>query len=119
MEEHAVPVLRITSESGSLDFYRRLGFSVEWEHRFAADMPLFVSIRRDGWHLFLSEHRGDAVPHGLVYLYAEDVDALHEAWRSAGVECDAPQDQPWGTRELQLIDPDHNRLRVGTQAPRP
>ncbi len=117
MEQHAVPVLRITSGSGSLEFYGRLGFDVEWEHRFRDDLPLFASIRRGKWHLFVSEHDGDAASNGLVYLYADDVDALYQAWRSAGLVGEPPQDRPWGTRELQVVDPDGNRLRVGSSVP--
>ncbi len=116
MEQHAVPVLRVSPDSESLRFYARLGFGVEWEHRFRRDLPLFASIRRGSWHLFLSEHEGDAGPNGLVYLYADDVDALHEGWRSAGVATEAPRDRPWGMRELELVDPDGNRLRVGSPA---
>ena len=117
MQEHAVPVLRITSGSGSLEFYGRLGFEVEWEHRFGEDFPLFASIKREAWHLFLSEHGGDAVPYGLVYLYTRDIDALFEKWLEAGVGAEPPHDQPWGMREVQLVDPDGNRLRVGSPVP--
>jgi catechol 2,3-dioxygenase-like lactoylglutathione lyase family enzyme len=114
MHQRAVPVIRISAGSGSLDFYRRLGFEVEWEHRFEPDMPLFASIRRDGWQLLLSEHAGDATPQSLVYLYADDVDALHRAWRAAGVADRPPRDMAWGMRELHLVDPDGNRLRFGS-----
>ena len=107
-------MLRVTSEGGGLEFYARLGFEVEWQHRFQQDLPLFASIRRGDWQLFLSEHPGDANPHGSVYLYADDVDALHAAWTSAGVAAEAPQDRQWGMRELQVVDPDGNRLRVGS-----
>ena len=116
VEEHAVPVLRITSGSGSLDFYARLGFEIAWEHRFAAGLPLFASVLRGNWHVFLSEHDEDAAPKGLAYFYADDVDAVHEAWRSLGVVLEPPQDRPWGMRELQVVDPDGNRLRVGSLA---
>lgn len=114
MEEHAVPVLRATEGAASLAFYRRLGFDVEWEHRFEQGLPLFASIRRGGWHAFLSEHAGDAPPSGLAYFVAKDVDALYEEWRSAGVETGPPRDQPWGMRELQFSDPAGNRLRFGS-----
>ena len=113
MPEHATPVLRITDEGDALAFYRRLGFEVEWEHRFADDLPLFASIRRGGWHLFLSGHAGDAPLHGLVYLHSGDVDAVYEAWSAEGLG-EPPTDQPYGMRELSVTDPAGNRLRVGT-----
>lgn len=116
MEEHAVPVIRVTSGSGSLAFYAQLGFEIQWEHRFGDGLPLFASVRRGNWHVFLSEHDGDAAPNGLAYFYADDVNALHEVWRSRGVDVEPPRDRPWGMRELQVVDPDGNRLRVGSPA---
>lgn len=113
MKEHAIPVLRVDDGAASLAFYRQLGFDVEWEHRFEPGLPLFASIRRGGWHLFLSEHTGDATPSGLTYLVAHDVDALYEAWSPSDVEMEPPRDQPYGMRELRFSDPDGNRFRVG------
>ena len=55
--------------------------------------------------LFLSEHRGDARPDTPVGLTASDVDAVEaELGRPAG-------EPPYGC-ELELRDPDGNRLRI-------
>ena len=105
-----VPVLRVSDAEASADWYRRLGFDVEWRHRFEPGLPLFVAIRREGSRLFLSEHEGDAPPGSLVYLFVDDADAIAA---SLGVRA---HDTPWGTRELELADPDGNRLRIGTRA---
>ncbi len=114
VEEHAVPVLRVVDGAESIAFYERLGFEVEWQHRFEPALPLFVSIRRGGWHVFLSEHTGDAPPAGLIYLVAEDADALYEAWGSSGIDMQRPHTKPYGMRELSFSDPDGNRFRVGS-----
>ena len=58
-------------------------------------------------YLHLSEHLGDARPGTLVYFYVDDVDSIAAEF---GVEV---VDQPWA-REIQLTDPDGNRLRIGT-----
>jgi hypothetical protein len=55
----------------------------------------------------LSEHRGDARPDTLVYLRVSDVDVVAKEFGAEVI------DQPWG-REIQLTDPDGNRLRIGT-----
>jgi catechol 2,3-dioxygenase-like lactoylglutathione lyase family enzyme len=102
------PFLRVADARASTEWYRRLGFEQEFEHRFEPRLPLFVSVRRGPARLFLSEHRGDARPDTLVYLYVDDVDAV-----AAEFNVDA-ETAPWGTRELQLVDPDGNRIRVGT-----
>jgi hypothetical protein len=105
--EEAIPVLRVTATASSASWYRRLGYEVEWEHRFEPGFPTFMSIARSGSaRLFLSEHTGDAQPDGLVYLRVGDLDAVAR-------EFDCPVvGQPWGG-EVHLVDPDGNRLRLG------
>ena len=105
---YAVPVLRVRDAEASAEWYRRLGFMVDFQHRFEPGFPLYVGISRgSSARLHLSEHDGDARPDTLVYLYVPDVDDLADA-------CGAHvHDNPWG-RDFQVSDPDGNRLRVGT-----
>ena len=115
MEEFspAVPILRSFDESEARDFYLRyLGFSVVFEHRFAADLPLYMSVRRAGCELHLSEHHGDATPGSAVRIGVDDIDALHAELTERGHPRLRPgvQDQPWGTREITLTDPFGNRI---------
>jgi predicted enzyme related to lactoylglutathione lyase len=114
-----IPILRVSDARASSAFYEHLGFSFQWEHQFEPGFPLFVSVGAEsGARLFLSEHRGDASPDTLVYLFVDDVDALHARLVEAGVAVtQPPEDMPWGVRELTLSDPDANRLRVGTLLP--
>ena len=105
-----VPFLRAADARASAEWWARLGFEVEWEHRFAPDLPLFLALRRGDDVLFLSEHRGDARPDTLLYLYVEDADAVAAAFGASAA------DTPWGTREVELRDPDGNRVRVGARA---
>jgi catechol 2,3-dioxygenase-like lactoylglutathione lyase family enzyme len=105
-----VPFLRAADARESAAWWARLGFEIEWEHRFAPSLPLFLALRRDDAQLFLSEHRGDARPDTLLYLYVEDVDAVASAFRAKAANTE------WGTREVELRDPDGNRVRVGSTA---
>ncbi len=103
-------MLRIADATRSVAWYRRLGYDQEWVHRFEPGFPAFVSMsRRGGARIFLSEHTGDAVPGGLVYLHVSEIESVAAEF-GAKVE-----DQPWG-REVHLTDPDGNRLRVGVAA---
>lgn len=108
--EESIPVLRVADASRAVAWYRRLGYDQEWEHRFEPGFPVFVSISRHGdARIFLSEHTGDAVPNGLVHLRVSDIEPI-------AAEFDAEiAEQPWG-REVHLVDPDGNRLRVGASA---
>ncbi len=69
----AIPILRMFDERKAREFYLDfLGFSVEFEHRFEADLPLYLGISRNGLHVHLSEHHGDACPGGGgVYSHSE------------------------------------------------
>ncbi|MFJ9665035.1 glyoxalase superfamily protein [Streptomyces sp. NPDC101219] len=104
--ERAVPVLRVRDMDTSLPWYARLGFGPRWEHRFGPGFPRYAELARGPVRLHLSEHEGDARPDGLVYLRLADPRAVAAEF---GAEL---RDQPWGP-EVELRDPDGNRLRVG------
>ncbi|MEV5430744.1 glyoxalase superfamily protein [Streptomyces sp. NPDC052701] len=109
MDEEAIPILRVSDAPAAVRWYERLGFAQRWEHRFEPGLPAFVEVARGRVRLFLSEHAGDARPGTLVYLRVADVDVV-------AAEFGVPvEDAPWA-REIELCDPDGNRLRIGTPA---
>jgi catechol 2,3-dioxygenase-like lactoylglutathione lyase family enzyme len=107
--EEVVPVLRVEDAARAVAWYERLGFEKEWEHRFEPDFPWFVSVARGEIHLYLSEHTGDARPNTLVHLYVDDIDSISEEF---GIPVD---EEGLAGREVDLEDPDGNRLRVATR----
>ena len=106
MPEEIVPILHTKKAHKTAQWYERLGFKVEGEHQFAPGMPYYLFLARDGIHLHLSEHKGDAKVGTLMYFYVHNVDSIAAEF---GVKV---IDQPW-CREVQLTDPDGNRLRIG------
>jgi mannose-6-phosphate isomerase-like protein (cupin superfamily) len=107
MRESAAPIFRVADAEIAVGWYARLGFRKVSEHHFEPGLPAYVIIARHDVWLHLSEHAGDANPGGLAYLWVEDVDSIAADF---GVEVD---DNPWG-RDVELRDPDGNRLRIGT-----
>jgi catechol 2,3-dioxygenase-like lactoylglutathione lyase family enzyme len=105
-KEQLVPVFRVKDATKAAQWYKRLGFKVDGEHRFAPGLPLYMFLSRTNEALHLSEHAGDAKAPALVYMYVHDVEAIAAEFRSKII------DQPWA-REVQLTDPDGNRLRIG------
>jgi catechol 2,3-dioxygenase-like lactoylglutathione lyase family enzyme len=110
-----VPALRITNYARSKNFYERLGFQVDWEHRFEPDFPVFMQISREDMRLFLTEHSGDCEVRGLVHFYVPDVDAWYEECRGKGIPVHEPPNEGIeGLRMMTVVDPDTNRLRIVT-----
>jgi hypothetical protein len=107
-----VPFLRVADAEASAGWYARVGFSIEWRHRFAPGLPLFIALRDGDARIFLSEHSGDARPDTLLYVYVDDVDVIAREFELE------PQEAPYGMREVELRDPDENRLRFGTPVAR-
>ena len=111
--KQAVPFFMVTDIDASLRFYvDGLGFAVQWTHQFEPTFPVFAELSRDGVALFLTEHTGDCKPGGACYIIVDDVDALYREITGRGVKpAEAPEDAPWGAREMLVVDPDDNRLR--------
>ena len=109
MDEEVVPVLYVEDAGRAIEWYRRLGFTKEWEHRFEPGYPLFVSVARGQVRIYLSEHKGDARPNTLIHLYVKDIDDVSNEF---GIPVD---EEGLAGRECDLVDPDGNRLRVATR----
>jgi catechol 2,3-dioxygenase-like lactoylglutathione lyase family enzyme len=109
----AIPILRIFSEDKAREFYLDfLGFTLEWEHRFEQNFPLYLQIKRSDLVLHLSEHHGDATPGSAIFVPMTGVDELQQELSAKDYRYAKPavQDLPWG-RVLELSDPFGNRLR--------
>jgi catechol 2,3-dioxygenase-like lactoylglutathione lyase family enzyme len=114
----AIPLLRIFSEEKAREFYvGYLGFTVDWEHRFHADMPLYLQIRRDDLVLHLTEHYGDTTPGTTVFIPLHGIETLHAELAAKPYRYARPgvEKVDWG-RELTLTDPFGNRLRFCEQS---
>jgi catechol 2,3-dioxygenase-like lactoylglutathione lyase family enzyme len=108
--EETIPILRVADAAVALRWYERLGFVEEWSHRFEPGFPVFMSIRRGspgtGVRIFLSEHRGDTVPNGQLFLRVSDDVAPIAA------EFDAEINDSGARYDVRLVDPDGNRVSV-------
>jgi catechol 2,3-dioxygenase-like lactoylglutathione lyase family enzyme len=105
----ASPILPVNDLAKSLDYYVRvLGFTVEWQ-----DATGMASVRRDNCALMLCQ--GDQGHTGTwVWVGVVDVDVLHESLKTRGaIVRHPPSDYPWA-REMQVVDPDGNVLRLGS-----
>ena len=114
------PILRIFDAAKAREFYvDYLGFRVDWEHRFAPDLPLYLQVEREGCVLHLSEHHGDCCPGAAMRIGTDRLDALAAELAAKDYRHARPaiEAMPWGSRDLSVRDPFGNRLtftdRVG------
>ncbi len=108
-----IPIIRIFSEDKAKEFYLDfLGCTVDWEHRFEENFPLYMQVKRSGLTLHLTEHHGDATPGSAVFIPVKDIDALHQELASKEYKYAKPSIETvaWG-RLMQIMDPFGNRLR--------
>lgn len=109
-----IPIFRIFDVAKAREFYcDYLGMSVDWEHRFGENFPLYFQVSREALILHLSEHSGDASPGARIFVWVTDVAAIHREITARDYRFLKPglQDAPWG-RELQLTDPFSNRITL-------
>lgn len=122
--QNVIPTLRMTNYEQSKRFHTEgLGFRIDWEHRFEPGFPVFIQVSRDGMTIYLSEHRGNCQPGGLVHLFAADVGAwcqelLHSVPPTRAGLCKLkgpPSESIPGLRLMTVVDPDGNQPRICTR----
>jgi catechol 2,3-dioxygenase-like lactoylglutathione lyase family enzyme len=103
-----IPILRIFDVEKAREFYLDfLGFTMDWDHRYGPNLPIYMQVSRSGLTLHLSEHHGDASPGSTVFVRMKGVGALRAellgkayADSKPGIQDDAP-----GGRLLEVPDP--------------
>lgn len=115
----AIPLIRIFSEEKAREFYVDfLGFSIEWEHRFEDDLPLYAQIRRDDLVIHLTGHHGDATPGSTLFIPMTGIETLHAELNARRYAHARPgiKHEGWGN-VMEIADPFGNRLRFCELAP--
>ncbi|WP_371226389.1 VOC family protein [Roseovarius sp. 2305UL8-3] len=109
----SIPVLRGADYPRAKAFWvDTMGFSVAEE---GGDPPRFGIFRRDQATVFVDTWKGaDPAPSPTwrAYFHVGDVDTF-AAGLPAGTVIEGPRDAVYGMREIEIVDPDGNRLCFG------
>ncbi|KQN46953.1 glyoxalase [Serratia sp. Leaf50] len=111
--DKTIPILRMFDETKAREFYVDfMGFSVEFEHRFEAHLPLYLGLVRNGLHIHLSEHHGDASPGSTIFVSMQNIELLRDELQAKQYGYGRPDiiEQDWG-KVLEVYDPFGNRVR--------
>ena len=109
-----VPILRIFDVDKAKEFYLGfLGFSLDWEHRFEPETPVYMQISRGELVLHLSEHHGDGTPGTTVFVDMVGLKEFHHEIASKGYKYLRPgiERAPWNADVMTVLDPFSNRIR--------
>lgn len=109
-----IPMLPVSNMPASVEFYRKLGFSVEqrndhwrWAMLCFGDCRLMVDES-------INVHPG--IPRtSVLYLYPEGIHEFHEQVRRNGLDVPGLETTFYGMTEFRIDDPDGNRLWIGQQ----
>jgi catechol 2,3-dioxygenase-like lactoylglutathione lyase family enzyme len=107
-----IPMLPVKSMPASVEFYQKLGFSVEKRN----DDWGWAMLRLDECRLMVDQsinHHRDAPRQSVLYLYPEDIVEYHRQVRENGLDVPDLDVTFYGLTELRLDDPDGNRLWIG------
>ena len=111
------PVLNVSSLPDSFAWFAKWGWTKLWDYTDEpSSTPTFGAVGSGPCEIFLcldgQGGRGDA---GCwLSIFVEDVDAVHDACASSGVDVVMPPtNEPWGMREMHLRHPDGHIFRVG------
>lgn len=105
-------MLPVSDLAVSIEFYQRLGFTVE--HR--RDDWGWAMLRFDECRIMVDRsinQRSDAPRQSVLYLYPENLGEYHERVRASGLVVPQPDLTFYGMSEFRLDDPDGNRLWIG------
>ena len=107
-----VPMLPVKSMPASVEFYQKLGFSVEKRN----DDWGWAMLCLDECRLMVDQsinHHRDAPRQSVLYLYPESIAEYHRQVRDSGLDIPDLDVTFYGLTEFRLDDPDGNRLWIG------
>jgi len=113
--QQMTPILCVSDFAASLSYYtEKLGFCKAW----AWGTPeSFGCVTRNDVEIFLALN-GQGKPGMWASIFVSDVNALHEELKANGANVVRElRDEPWGTREFHVQDPDGHTFRFGQSGP--
>jgi catechol 2,3-dioxygenase-like lactoylglutathione lyase family enzyme len=109
-----IPLLRIFSVEKAKEFYVGfLGFTIDWEHRFDDNAPLYMQVSKGRCVLHLTEHHGDCCPGSTVFVWLTGIEELHRDLAAKQYRYMRPglERTGYGSLCVSVIDPFGNCIR--------
>src|SRR5688572_15342979 len=107
-----IPMLPVKSMPASIEFYQKLGFSVErrqdqwgWAMLRCGECRIMVDQSING--------HSNEPRRSVLYFYPDDIVHYHQQVRKNGVTIPELEETFYGMKEFRITDPDGNPLWIG------
>ncbi len=110
--DRLIPMLPVASINTSIEFYEKLGFTVEQRN----DEWRWAMLRFGDCRLMVDQSinlHPEAPRQGVIYLYPDDIVEYHRQAKANGLDLPDLETTFYGMTEFRLDDPDGNRLWAG------
>lgn len=107
-----IPMMPVRSMPASVEFYEKLGFSVENRN----DGWGWAMLRFDECRLMVDQsinQHPEGLRQSVLYLYPENIAEYHQQARKNGLDVPDLDVTFYGMTEFRIDDPDGNRLWIG------
>ena len=118
--EKVIPVLRIFDYNKAVEFYVDwLGFTINWEHTFEPNTPVYMEVEKDGIVFHLSEHHGDGSPNTHVFIWCDGVKDYHTELINKKYKYNRPgiEETFYGALAFTVNDPFNNKISFNEKLP--
>lgn len=110
-----IPMLPVKNMPASVEFYQKLGFSIERKQDDWGWAMLVFDECRLMLDQSINSHPG-APRMSVLYLYPDDIVEYHRQARTNGLAVPDLETTFYGMSEFRIDDPDGNRLWIGQTA---
>lgn len=108
-----IPTFRIFNYNEAVEFYINfLGFTIDWEHRFAPSEPVYMQISRNELTLHLSENKRFQTG-VIIFIDTKGIEEFHNELVERNTAKSIPEvsETDWQTLQMEIEDPFGNLLR--------
>ena len=107
-------MLPVKSMPASIEFYQKLGFSVEKQQ----DQWGWAMLVFDDCRLMIDQsisNGPNAARQSVIYLYPDDIGAYHRQVSANGLDIPDLETTFYGMTEFRIVDPDGNQIWIGQE----
>ena len=108
-----IPILRIFDIVKAKEFYIDwLEFTIDWEHTFNENAPMYMQISKGNITLHLSEHYGDGTPGSGIFIWCSGLEAYQQKLLNKNYKYFRPglENTFYNSLCMNVIDPFGNKI---------